>query len=163
VFRAVVSPDGQLFTSSGAGDRDIRVWSADTRRRPALLQAHTGDVLGLAFTLDGGHLLSAGMNGKVRLWELKRHAVARCVLAPNVTALDVSKDCKVITPGFTLTSMRLLQLPCLKELPVGGRPDDTMFYAALSWDGRLAVAGGGWMGCGTYGPANWWLSLGGTS
>ncbi|KAL1921036.1 uncharacterized protein VTP21DRAFT_11671 [Calcarisporiella thermophila] len=83
------SPTDEYLLASGASDRTIRFW--DIRRAsPCLISldqhntgqeplsptntAHNGIVNGLAFTPDGYHLLSLGLDEKLRLWDLSSGA-----------------------------------------------------------------------------------------
>jgi WD40 repeat protein len=62
------SPDGTTL-ASGAG-RNITLWDTAAGRERAVLKGHTLEVSALAFTPDGGALLSASIDRSVRLWDV---------------------------------------------------------------------------------------------
>jgi len=62
----VVSSAGVL--AAGLSDGAIEIVDGASGIRRALMHAHTGPVVALAFTGDGGQLASAGGDGAVRIW-----------------------------------------------------------------------------------------------
>jgi WD40 repeat protein len=48
----------------------LRLWDVATRQLLVRLEAHTGEVRGVALRADGGMLASAGFDSRVRLWGL---------------------------------------------------------------------------------------------
>lgn len=55
---------------------------------------HDGDVFSLAVAPDGQRLVSGGMDGTIRLWDIRRHNLIHLCLAHNdwVRAVALSPD-----------------------------------------------------------------------
>lgn len=76
-----VAPDGANLLS-GSHDACLRVWSAATGRRAALLLGHAATVYCCAFSRDGRAAASAAGDGEARTWDPATGA-CRAVLAPQ--------------------------------------------------------------------------------
>ena len=66
-----VSPDGSRI-AGGAEDSSLVVWDGDTGNTVMVLPGHTGAVNSLAFSPQGGGLVSGGADSLVRLWSLEQ-------------------------------------------------------------------------------------------
>jgi WD40 repeat protein len=65
------SPDGRLV-AAGTTRGAIVLFDADARRQLGdPLQGHAGQVFSVAFQRDGHHLVSAGNDGRVLLWDVE--------------------------------------------------------------------------------------------
>jgi hypothetical protein len=85
------SRDGRTLAT--AGGEIIRLWDAVTGQRRHLLEGHTNEVTGLAFSANGRFLVSGSIDGTTRIWNVER--------GTQVALLAVRKDSEdwvVITP-----------------------------------------------------------------
>jgi GTPase SAR1 family protein len=64
------SPDGGML-ASGADDKTIRLWDAQTGQQLHSLTGHTNLVLSVAWSPDGGMLASGAVDGTIQLWEVQ--------------------------------------------------------------------------------------------
>jgi serine/threonine protein kinase len=67
-------PDGTTLATVGdpAAPGDIAVRSVSNLAKFSVLQGHKGDVLSLAFSVDGATLVSGGADRTLRLWPVRR-------------------------------------------------------------------------------------------
>lgn len=68
VTALALSPNGRLLASAGR-DGAVVIWDPDSARKLARLSEHVSGATACAF-LDPAHLLTAGWDGVVRLWDL---------------------------------------------------------------------------------------------
>jgi hypothetical protein len=67
-----LSPDGKrLASASGFEGPAVRIWDAATGKPLARLDGHTAWVCDLAFSGDGGQLLSAASDQTIRVWDTR--------------------------------------------------------------------------------------------
>jgi WD40 repeat protein/DNA-binding XRE family transcriptional regulator len=74
------SPDGSLL--AGISGNTIKIWDAATGRELLRLDGHTDWVMGLAFSPDGKQLVSASLDGTVKIWSLLPGAESVTVMSP---------------------------------------------------------------------------------
>ena len=75
------SPDGKILASAGNG---VRLWSVKTGAELAALTGHTGQVMEVAFSSDGGTIVSGGLeDGTLRIVDVETLALAQ----PDVVRL----------------------------------------------------------------------------
>jgi WD40 repeat protein len=75
VYCLAVAPDGQKLAAGNSSDRIVNVWDLSSGYASAKLEQsienHADWVLGVAFTPDGKHLLTASRDKTAKLWDLK--------------------------------------------------------------------------------------------
>ncbi|MGQ0716811.1 MAG: WD40 repeat domain-containing protein [Pseudonocardiales bacterium] len=94
IMDVATSPDGQCITTADAGGR-VLVWCPWHGQSPAAptyeLLAHRGEVTQVSYLRDGAVVMSLGIDGTVRHWELPQ--VPRFTQHDNwVVHLDLSRD-----------------------------------------------------------------------
>jgi WD40 repeat protein/mono/diheme cytochrome c family protein len=73
-YAVTFSPDGQFVLAGGADNR-IRIWRFVSRTKPRINPlvharfAHDGAIVGIAFSQNGEHLVSAAEDRTLKLWE----------------------------------------------------------------------------------------------
>jgi WD40 repeat protein len=83
VTRALaLSADGKILATAG-DELAITLWDTVTGQAIGKLEGHTDWVLAMAFTAEGGRLLSGGYDGVVRIWDV---AARKKILDGTVTA-----------------------------------------------------------------------------
>jgi WD40 repeat protein len=130
--RAVANEHGGAF-----------VWLLDLKTgkevRPA--RGHVGRVLGLAFSPDGGQLLTWGQDTTVRLWDAKTrqelHLLGKHEGGVNSAAF--SADGSRIVSGGEDGTIRVWAAKSGKELGPRDRPRKKILSVALSRDGRRVL------------------------
>ena len=146
VWCLACSPDGRLLASAGQ-TRDaggsyqgtIRLWDAATGGQVGSLAGHRTITKILAFSRDGGLLLSAGADATVRLWDAAAGKQVREIrLKAQPVHAAISPDGKLVA-AVSGEGVRLWDAgtgEALRRLGSGS-------YAAFSPDGaRLVVVGG---------------------
>jgi WD40 repeat protein len=78
-----ISPDGKLLAACSTDG--LCLWDMARGTRRATFNGHRGTVTGVAFSPDGGTLVSAAQDGTVLAWD-----VARLVAAPALKALEAA-------------------------------------------------------------------------
>src|SRR5207247_1978417 len=70
------NPTGKLLaTGSGDEDKSVFLWNTITGQRQAILRGHTRQITALAWRPDGKMLAVASLDGRVRIWNVKRATV----------------------------------------------------------------------------------------
>jgi WD40 repeat protein len=93
---AVFSPDGRIVAipTWGGSDSTIRLWAADTGELLQQLRGHEAAIDKVVFMPDGKRLISAGIDGTVRLWDL-------------ATGTEIWKDANLGSQHYNVPGMAL--------------------------------------------------------
>jgi WD40 repeat protein len=114
VFGASWSPDGKRVAFGGT-DKSVRVIDAETGEQVLFQTAHDDWVLGTAFSVDGGHLVSVGRDMTAKLIEVPTQR-----FVDNITS---------ITPGALKGGIQsVVQHPLRDEILFGGSDGTPKIY-----------------------------------
>ena len=96
---------------SGSRDKTIQLWDAETGEmlQPPL-EGHEGEVLAVAFSPDGKHIVSGSSDNTIRLWDAKTGEMLQPPLEGHkswVQAVAFSPDGKHIMSGSSDDTIRL--------------------------------------------------------
>jgi WD40 repeat protein len=143
VDAVALTPDGRILAFAREFDHTIWLWDVRTRRqigRPLRNDTH-GGVRDLEFSADGQTLLSVGIDGPSRLWDMPTHTQLG-------VALGAVQDASLSRDGRTLAytdgkAIRLIDVRTRKQLrsPITGHTNAAL-GVAFSPDGRTLASGG---------------------
>ena len=134
-----IAPDGK-WIAAGSVDKTVWVWSAEPGGPKTLLVGHTAAVTGVVFLPTGDSLLTTGLDGTIRHWELAtvREKGAIDAQAGPITAMAYANRSKrVALAGKTLT----VRQKNGKFSKFDGH-DGPVNCVAFSPDGMLLASGG---------------------
>jgi len=148
------SPDGRTLAMSvgGGAGRVIRLVDVETGKQKAELRGHLADISSTAFTPDGQTLLSASLDGTIRVWDVVPRAQEEPVhgFARNSIslawrsygpALCLSPDGRHLLTVYTNQTFSVWDTLRLVEGERHPLPFTNATIAAVAPGGRLAAFG----------------------
>lgn len=93
-----VDPSGEVVAAGSLDSFDIHIWSVQTGQLLDTIAGHEGPVSTLAFTPDGGNLVSGSWDHTVRIWSVfaRTQTSEPLQLQADVLALTIRPDSKQI-------------------------------------------------------------------
>lgn len=153
VYCLAFSPDGGAL-ASGSGDRTIRIRpvagmeplgrSVERIHRLLRLEGHEAEVLALAFSPDGEHLVSASNDRTLRFWDI-HHGNCRWTLEGHqsgVSSLAFSPDGSLLASGSFDRSVWLWSSDLREPLRRLEGHRSGILSVAFSPDGKYLASGG---------------------
>ncbi len=104
------SPDGR-FIAACQDDERLRVWRFPDYREK-FLEGHERAVYSLAFDPVTGHLVSAGVDGRVRIWDIETGETIREIKAHEkaIMSVAVTEDGRTLITGSKDNTIRIWEL-----------------------------------------------------
>jgi cytochrome c len=138
VVALALSGDGATLASA-SWDHTARLWPL-AGGAPRVLEGHTQNVNGVAFTPDGSAVVTAGYDATVRIWPLAGGAATVVTLPAPLNAVAVAPDGEIVAAGadgkvYVLSGAGELR----KEIEAAQAP---IIALAVSGDGKLVAAAG---------------------
>jgi len=163
VYCVAFSPDGKLALG-GMGDYEYKegkyvikdekpvpfecvvcLYDAASGHELRRLEGHKAPVWCAVFTPDGRHVVSGGIDGTIRLWDVAGGQELRHVELPGkprLICLAVSPDGKHLLTGDDQAVLRLWSLDDLELEQEQKRAAESIRGVTFSPDGRRALSGG---------------------
>jgi RNA polymerase sigma factor (sigma-70 family) len=140
-----VAPDGERAAAVCGGESTLRRFDLKAGRELPLPDGHTNRIEQLAFLPDGSRLLTAGLDGTVRVWDLasKRTVQTWTPEQMSLNWLAVSSDGKLAaTAGYNDGIIRIYDLTRGKELRFLTPPFQIVGGIAFAPKSSTLAAGG---------------------
>jgi len=138
-----IATQGNLI-ATGHLDGHIEVWDLNTGEKLSSLQRNEASIWSLGFTSEAGHLVAAGHDWKVALWDINAPTSPVHVFEGHdsaVQAVAVSKGSGMMASGGADRAMRVWNLKTLDPVRTYRRHRDFITAAAFRDDGRYLVSG----------------------
>ena len=125
--------------ASASWDRTVRLWPL-AGGAPRVLEGNAMNVNGVAFSPDGGDLVSAGYDASLRIWRLSDGGVNVRNLPTPLNSVAIAPDGEIVAAGADGKVYFLSPQGELRgELQASATP---IIAVAISRDGRLVAAAG---------------------
>jgi WD40 repeat protein len=143
--RVVFAPDGSRFATTG-DDGVVRVWSvAGDKLRE--FGGSDAKAFRVSWSPDGKRIATGAFDGQIRLWDETGREVRTLTAAGKAVAdLQFTPDSRAIVYAwneYPKTGASVIDAINGNELSRLEKNHNTLYFAAVSPDGRLAATGGG--------------------
>lgn len=142
----IVSSGGRAYLREDQPDNlyAITLWDVATVAQQGALRGHTGEVTGLFFIQNNAGLVSAGMDGTIRIWDVNtRQALTVVETGVPILSLALSMDGTALAAGHEDGSITLWLLGDMSASLAGLQGHiDAVNGLAFSPDGTALVSGG---------------------
>jgi WD40 repeat protein len=143
-----VSPDGNWAVTAGNSGDSMRLWNLKRPGDRSGFEAeHQGAIKAVAYSPDTKRVLSGGVDGTVRLWEVSRGRQIREFKAPNgqnaaVNSVAFSPDGGLAVSGQDDGTVQLWHLRTGNALAQFRASPQSVLSVAFSPDGFSVLSGG---------------------
>ena len=117
--------------ASGGWEGDIHLWRVPDGTLNKTLSAHRDSVNGIVF-LDDTHLVSAGYDGRITVWDVEGKLLREVQTPSPITHMVLDAENQLVVTGHKDGAVRVWRLPALtleKEYPV-----HRSAVRAVAWD-----------------------------
>jgi WD40 repeat protein len=137
--RIAYSPDGKLLATCNSNQ--LKVYDPDSGKLLMTLSSHEGDVISVAFSLDGKYLATGSVDTTVRIWDASRGKLIRVLKGHSaaVGGLAFSPDGKLLFTSSEDGTLIIWDAKTGEQIRI--LPHFTVYKVSFSPDGtRLAAA-----------------------
>lgn len=141
--RAALSPDGALLAV--AARHQLHLLDAASWKTIATLDGHTSSIYALAFSADGGLLVSGGRDRELRVWDVRTRAPIATMVGhvDDVFAAAISPDGRRIVSGGRDRVIRVWDAERFAEITQLHGHTSYVYCLAFSPDGEILASGSG--------------------
>jgi WD40 repeat protein len=136
--RVEFDPAGKRMASGGFRG-DVSIWSVPGGKKLATLKEHEDIIRGLVW-LDADHLLTAGEDGLILVWEVSTGKVVHRASSEPVTAMTWLPQRQLIVTGHKEGTLRSWRYPQMQQLAQSRLADEVLAVAVNRDESLLAVA-----------------------
>ncbi|KAJ3037651.1 hypothetical protein HDV00_001456 [Rhizophlyctis rosea] len=142
VFSVAIHPTQQHLVASGGGDDKCYLWRADTGEKVHELGVHADSVAAVGFSNDGQFVASAGLDGKVLVFNVADGQQVATLEGPTeITWLDWHPRGNVVLVGSEDATIWMWQVPSGNCMGVFTGHGESVTCGQFTPDGKAIVSG----------------------